>query len=302
MLQEPDGHLAFHTKYYRKGEPGESGEMPLIRGQDGTVNYLSEMGLGNTGLANVAGENDPQRGMGPIMAFGRPMGTRLTDAITTGEYFGDPTGTGLPVPFYGTGAGGDQAAASAALQAGGYVVPDNIPKGKEQEFYDLYKDDRAQHDKAYEYIAPAIANADKQIEKYTGIPAPKGYPSVASEVGFNVFADLAGRDPIALAAGAGAIPRAVGARTIGESIKALAKGLGTAAQEELFETPYYVAPLTAAATGDPFGAFKRREETPYMPGVTTEDPNFEEEFAKRNRKFAEDRMDLGERFNKLLGK
>lgn len=301
LLQEPDGHLAFHTNYYRRGKPGEYGEMPLIRGQDGIPNYTGEMATSLSGMGAVA-ENDPQRGMGPIMSAGRSMGSRVSDAVMTGDYFSD-----YGIPLYG--AGGDQAAASQALNTGGYVVPNNIQEGKEQEFYDLSKEEMKSADKAYDYMGASSKNLDKKIERihgFGGVGDTTGYASPVMTGLMNVPADLAGRDRTSqafLPVGAAQSMLKQGAKggTTG-SIKALLRGLGDAGFEEASEYAYYTPGMHGAITGNPMDALKRQETNTFMGDVSAEDPDYEDKFMEQGVKYNLQRRDITDRYNNLLKK
>ena len=297
LLQEPDGHLAFHTNYYRKGQPGEYGEMPLIRGQDGIPNYTGEMATSLSGAGAVA-ENDPQRGMGGIMAAGRPMGSRISDSIMTGDY-----------GILGYGGGGDQAAASQALNTGGYVVPNNIQEGKEQEFYDLSKEERESVGKAYDYMGASAKNSDKKIERihgFGGIGDTTGYASPVMTGLMNMPADLAGRDRTAAAMlPLGATQSMLKQGFKGgsaDTIRALTQGLGASAFEEGSEQAYYTPAMHGALTGNPMDALKRQETNTFMGDVSAEDPDYEDKFMEKGVEYNLQRRDITDRYNNLLKK
>jgi hypothetical protein len=291
LLQEPDGHLAFHGQYYRRGEPGQNGEMPLIRGQDGIPNYVSEMATSATGLSNVA-EGDPQRGMSGIMKSGQPMRKRLTDMIMTGDMFG-----------------GDIAKADQALLTGGYVVPDNVQEGKEQEFYDLSKKAEESEGKAYDYIGAAAKNLDNQIGDATGfygVGDTTGYPSAVSTGLGNLPADFAGADrTIALTA-----PLATGGQLLRTGVKGgaaanirnLAKGMGKGMFEEASEQLYYTPALIGGATGNPLDALRRQETNDFMGDVSSEDYDYGRKFHEKGVDFALDREKMMKEYKDLLKK
>lgn len=291
MLQEPDGHLAFHTQYYRRGEPGEYGEMPLIRGQDGIPNYVSEMATSQTGVGNIA-EGDPQRGMSGIMRSGQPMRKRLTDMIMTGDIFG-----------------GDIAKADEALLTGGYVVPDNVQEGKEQEFYDLSKKAVESEGKAYDYIGAAAKNLDKNIEAATGFSGlgdTTGYPSAVSTGLGNLPADFAGADKtIALTAPLGAGSQLLRTGVKGgaaANIRNLMKGLGHGVLEEASEQAYYTPAIVGGTTGNPLDAIRRQETNDFMGDVSAEDPDYRRKFHEKGVDFALERQNMMEDYKKLLKK
>ena len=230
--------------------------------------------------------------------------------IMTGKYFGDPTGTGIPVPFYGTGAGGDIAKADQALSTGGYVVPDNVQEGKEQEFYDLSKKAAESDSKAYDYIGAAAKYRDKQIGDATGfygVGDTTGYPSAVSTGLGNLPADFAGADRTAtamlpLGMGGQALKTGVVKGGVTGNIRNLAKGAAQAAIEEGSEQAYYTPAIVGGATGNPLDAIRRQETNDFMGDVSSEDPDYGRKFHEKGVDFALDREEMMKEYKNLLKK